>query len=130
MNNRHKAISEINITPLTDVMLVLLIIFMVTAPLLLQTGMPVKLPKASSTEYSQSRGVVVSVSKEGNIFLNDKKIEPVNLKTRIFALLKRSADKSVIVKADEGVKHGIVVTVLDAAKQAGAQKLAISTEPK
>lgn len=120
--------SEINITPLTDVMLVLLVIFMVTTPLIMTDSFKVKLPDAVSATAETGKGVTVTVSASGRIDVNGKEVQ----KTELAAELKRAfsapgADKTVVLRADGTALHKYVVDVLDTAKLAGAAKLSIAT---
>ncbi|OGP65748.1 MAG: hypothetical protein A3K22_02665 [Deltaproteobacteria bacterium RBG_16_42_7] len=129
-NNRDKIISEINITPLTDVMLVLLVIFMVTTPLLVMQSFKIKLPKAISAEAESGKGITLSIATGGVVYLNNKTVTMEGLFDSIKSELLSASDKSVIIKADKDIPHGIVVKVLDTAKRAGAEKLSIATEPE
>ena len=123
-----KLISEINVTPLTDVALVLLIIFMVTTPLILQGGINVKLPTATTADTTPQRNITVSMTVDNKIFVNDKEVNTGSLQPYLENILKSEKDKLVIINADKGVLHGQVVRVLDIAKKAGALKLAIAAE--
>lgn len=129
-NNRDKIISEINITPLTDVMLVLLVIFMVTTPLLVMQSFKVKLPKAISAEAESGKGITLSIATGGVVYLNNKTVTMEGLFDSIKSELLSASDKTIIIKADKDIPHGIVVKVLDTAKRAGAEKLSIATEPE
>lgn len=130
LNSNHdaKLMSEINITPLTDVMMVLLVIFMVTTPLLMTDAFKVKLPKAVTAASDTSTGVVVSVSADGSVSLNGESIALDALSERLKDAIDKSTDKTVIVKADGSARHSMVVAVLDASRQAGAVRLSIATE--
>lgn len=125
-----KLISEINITPLTDVVLVLLIIFIVTTPLILQSGIKVRLPRAVTSEMTPEKSVTISVSADGSVFLNDKHVSMEELPPLLSKAVAESSSKLVVINADTEVRHGQVVAILDTARQAGAERLAISTEPK
>lgn len=129
-HNRDKIISEINITPLTDVMLVLLVIFMVTTPLLVMQSFKIKLPKAVSAETETGKGITLSIATGGVIYLNNKTVKMEGLFDSIRLELKTTSDKTIIIKADKDIPHGMVVKVLDTAKKAGAEKLSIATEPE
>lgn len=128
--NRDKIISEINITPLTDVMLVLLVIFMVTTPLLIMESFKIKLPKAVTADIETGKGITISIAPGGIVYLNNKIIGIEMLFDAIKTDIASRADKIVIIKADKDVLHGIVVKVLDIAKRAGAEKLSIAIEPE
>ena len=120
--------AEINIVPFTDVLLVLLIIFMVTTPLIIQGQIQVKLPKASSQAPLEMKPVVLTLTSLGKLYLNDGEISFQDLPALLSGALKGREDKTVVINADKSSAHGKVVTLLDAAKAAGANKLAIATE--
>jgi biopolymer transport protein TolR len=126
---------EINVVPYIDVMLVLLIIFMVTAPLLTQ-GIEVDLPKADAEPLDveqENEPLVLSVDKEGQLYLNVGDSEdPVDAKTaaaRTAAVLRRAPETPVLVRADESVPHGVVVRAMALLQGSGAQKIGIMTDP-
>jgi biopolymer transport protein TolR len=127
------SLSEINVTPLVDVMLVLLVIFMVTAPIL-QTGIDVNLPKTKETRVEQPkpRSVVVSIDKDGNIYLSTKaeaRMVNVNdLPKLLQETLGQASEKKVYVRGDGDTPYRIIAYVLDLAKQAGAE-VSLVTEP-
>lgn len=138
-NNSQRIISDINITPLTDVMLVLLVIFMVTTPLLMIESLKIKLPKTISADIEAGKSINISIVPDGNIYLNSKLVgnflsASSEWKQTIFNSLKTEiitiADKAVVIKADKDIPHGIVVKVLDLAKEAGAERLSIATVPE
>ncbi|MFH1073718.1 MAG: biopolymer transporter ExbD [Candidatus Firestonebacteria bacterium] len=123
-----KIISDINITPLTDVALVLLIIFMVTTPMILAGGINVKLPTATTANTTPQRNITISITQDGKVYLNDRETGFDGLQPALEQFLKNEKDKTVILNADKGVMHGQVVRALDIAKRAGAVKLAIAAE--
>ncbi len=131
--NKHRAMSEINVVPYIDVMLVLLIIFMVTAPMLMQ-GVKVDLPEAAAdpVENQDSEPVIVSVNASGELFLNLGQEEQVlslaTIKDRVAAVMRRSPDKPVLVWGDRAVPYGNVVTVMVALQEAGAPSVGLVTE--
>lgn len=127
-SSNDRILSEINITPLTDVMLVLLIIFMVTTPLIMSDSFKVKLPKAVSTDAEPGRGAVVTVSERGEVAFNGKVVPLNDLEEELRKGFKDGMERTVIVRADGGVKHSVVVKVLDISRLAGAQKLSIAAE--
>ncbi len=127
--NKTKIISEINITPLTDVVMVLLVIFMVTTPLMMNEAFKIKLPTAATAEPQPEQTTTVSVTYPGNIiYLNKAQVSLDDLKGLLSSRMATSPDKTVVIKADKNVLHGTVVQVLDIAKESGALKLAIATE--
>mgnify|MGYP003519430588 FL=1 len=125
--------SDINVVPYIDVMLVLLIIFMVTAPMLMQ-GVKVELPEASAdpVEKQDSEPVIVSVDAAGQLFLNLGQEEQIlslaTIKDRVAAVLRRSPDKPVLIWGDQAVPYGEVVTVMVALQEAGAPSVGLVTE--
>ncbi|OGP21365.1 MAG: hypothetical protein A2054_08220 [Deltaproteobacteria bacterium GWA2_55_10] len=127
-SSNERLLSEINITPLTDVMLVLLVIFMVTTPLIMSDSFKVKLPKAVSSDAEPGRGAIVTVSERGEVAFNGK-IIPLNaLEEALRTGFQQGMDRTVIVRADGGTRHSVVVKVLDISRLAGAQKLSIAAE--
>jgi biopolymer transport protein ExbD len=125
-----KEFSEINITPLTDVILVVLIIFMITSPLLITGALKVKLPHASSSETTMNNDIQVYLNKNDQIYLDDKLIDISNLISDLKAEFVQKNNKDVIVKADKDAVYGDVVQLLDAIKNAGASKLLMATLKK
>jgi biopolymer transport protein TolR len=130
---KHKAMAEINVVPYIDVMLVLLIIFMVTAPMLMQ-GVKVELPEASAdpVENQDSEPVIVSVDAQGQLYLNLGQEEQVlslpTIRDRVAAIMRRSPEKPVLVWGDKSVPYGQVVTVMVALQEAGAPSVGLVTE--
>jgi len=131
--SKRKPMSDINVVPYIDVMLVLLIIFMVTAPMLMQ-GVKVELPEASAdpVEKQDSEPVIVSVDAAGQLFLNLGQEEQIlslaTIKDRVAAVLRRSPDKPVLIWGDQAVPYGEVVTVMVALQEAGAPSVGLVTE--
>ncbi|HEY7535789.1 MAG TPA: biopolymer transporter ExbD [Thermodesulfobacteriota bacterium] len=120
-------VSEINITPLTDIFLVLLIIFMITSSALIESGAKVNLPRASQTT-EEPRAIVVTVTDRNEISVNGKKISEQELQSALEKELAKSTDKTVIFEGDKNVLLGEAVRVLDMAKRAGAEKISIAAE--
>jgi biopolymer transport protein ExbD len=127
---RRKLVSEINIVPFTDVLLVLLVIFMVTTPLIVQGHIQVKLPRSSATADSQAQPLTVTLTAEGHLFLGDQEVVERDLAALLGSALKLRTDKLVVIRADRSVTHGRVVELMDLARQSGAERLAIATEAK
>jgi biopolymer transport protein ExbD len=120
---------EINITPLTDVMLVLLVIFMVTTPLIMKAGIDINLPKAHVKQDTPMQRLTITVSADGKVLLDNDMIPLDQLGPRLSAMFKQGADPSVTVSADQLVPYGDAVRVLDIARQAGATKLVLAADP-
>ena len=123
-------ISQINITPLVDVMLVLLIIFMVTTPIL-QQGVSVDLPEVSAGPLTSKdeQQLVVTVARDGRIQLNDSPLKVDELRQKLAAIIKLRPDRDVYLRADKNVPYGKVVEVMAAVRTAGVRKLGMVTEP-
>ncbi len=128
--NDDAIMSEINITPLTDVMLVLLVIFMVTTPLIMIESFKVKLPQAVSTTAEAGSAITVSVSEFGAIELNGRAVLIDGLHDALLDEFgSEGGPQPVLLMADGGTRHNVVVRVLDIARLAGAGKLSIATRP-
>lgn len=128
-NNNRSIMAEINVTPLVDVMLVLLVIFMVTAPMM-QQGVQVNLPKADTKAMTPvEESVVVSVDKSGKVFIDKDEVPAADLRKRLSAMFVSRAKKEVFLKADAGVPYGEVVRTMADIKGAGIERLGMVTEP-
>jgi biopolymer transport protein TolR len=125
MERRRRVLSEINVTPFVDVMLVLLVIFMVTAPLL-QQGIDVNLPQAKGKELSPVERVVITIKKNGKIYIDNTAVTIKTLKSR----LSRRTNREVFLKADKDVPYGVVVAVMGELREIGIERLGMVTEPK
>jgi biopolymer transport protein ExbD len=125
---RRKMMAEINITPFTDVVLVLLIIFMIATPVILQPGIKVDLPKAKAAEANTDKNITITIGQNGEIYLEDQRVEFAKLRYEIAQRLKDKPAMAVIVKGDKEVRYETVVKVIDAAKQSGAKKFALGVE--
>jgi biopolymer transport protein ExbD len=125
--NGDDIVAEINITPLTDIFLVLLIIFMITSSAIVESGGKVNLPKAVQTQ-SEPRGVTVTLTPKREIFVNQKKVSEANLETALNEVFSGSSEKIVILRGDRDVSLGEVVRVLSIVKKAGASEIAIAAE--
>jgi biopolymer transport protein TolR len=124
-----ETISQINVTPLVDVMLVLLIIFMVTAPIL-QQGVTVDLPKVAAGPLSgQEEQLVVNIGKTGQIFLNDTAMTPEQLGAKLKAIAAARPDRQLYVRADQAVPYGQVMRVMGTVHEAGLVRVGLVTEP-
>jgi biopolymer transport protein TolR len=122
-------LAQINVTPLVDVMLVLLVIFMVTAPII-QQGVQVNLPQAKAGAIPGTEELlVVTVAKDGKIYLNDNPMSSAELGQKLRAIRKLQADKQVYLRADQDVKYGIVMKTIAEIKQAGIERLGMVSRP-
>jgi biopolymer transport protein ExbD len=119
--------AEINITPFTDVVLVLLIIFMIATPFIYQSSMMVELPQASMPE-EKAQDIVISISAEGDIFLDDEKVDLDALQQRVTSMVENAPDLSVIVNGDKNVRYNAVIQVMDVLKQAGVSNPGLGIE--
>lgn len=126
-NRDREVMSEINVTPFVDVMLVLLVIFMVTAPLM-QQGIDVNLPKAKGKELPPEERLIVTVKSSGDIFLNDMPVSLSELKNKLSHLSKSNPE--VFLRADRSVSYGLVAEIMAEIKDAGIERLGLVTEPK
>ncbi len=127
-DNNYSAMSEINVTPLVDIMLVLLIIFMVAAPLMTQ-GVEINLPKAkTSAMASNSEPLVVTVAKDGTPYIEQNPISIADLKTKIHHIRKANPDLPVYVRGDRKAEYGAVMRVMANLQQAGIAKVGLVTE--
>ena len=122
--NRRLAI---NLTPLIDVLFILIIFFAVSSTFLEQPGIELDLPKAKSSEGHTTQRVIIYVDKDENIFLNDNIVSINNLIDEIKKLADIREDKSIVVKADAAVPHGLIITIMDLLRQQGIYKIVIST---
>ena len=128
-NNNKSFMSDINVTPLVDVMLVLLIIFMVTAPMLMQ-GVEVNLPKTTTKHIkTQDEPLILTVNKEREIFIENHRIKLESLEIKVEKIFQNRRDKEILLRADEEVPYGFVMKVIAKVKQAGIDKLGMVTEP-
>lgn len=126
----HRTPPLLDVTPMADMIFLLLIFFLLSSAFLIEPGIKVKLPKTKTAEIQAEQKLMVTIKASGEIFLNDKKITIENLDKELRAILPLQKEKLVIIRADEDVKHGIVVEVLDKVKLAGCEKLAIATLTK
>src|SRR5918992_253116 len=128
-SQRDATISQINVTPLVDVMLVLLVIFMVTAPII-QQGVQVNLPQAKAGAIPGTEELlVVTISKNGRVYLNDNPMNAGELGSKLRAIRKLQADKQVYLRADQDVRYGLVMKTIAEIKQAGIERLGMGTRP-
>ena len=124
----YRPMSEINVTPLVDVMLVLLVVFMITAPLL-TAGVPVDLPKTKASQLvGQDEPLTVSVNSKGDVFLQDSKVQLDQLVPRLTAITENKRDTRIFVRGDRKIDYGRVMEVMGTINLAGFKRVALMTE--
>ena len=127
--NEKKFLSDINVTPLVDVMLVLLIIFMVTAPMMMQ-GVEVNLPQTTAKSIkTREDPLILTINKKREIFLEDRQIGLNEIEIKIKSIFKYRRSKELLLRADKEVPYGFVIKVIAGVKEAGIDKLGMVTEP-
>jgi biopolymer transport protein ExbD len=126
---KSKLMAEINITPFTDVVLVLLIIFMIATPFIYQSSMKVQLPQASKSEET-SRDVIININAQGQVFLEDTKVDLESLKYKLTAMVRNKPDTFVIINGDKNVKYDSVVQVMDVLTQSSVKNPGLGIELK
>lgn len=125
----HALMSDINVTPFVDVMLVLLIIFMVTAPMMIQ-GLHVDLPEATAKPLdSEKEHLVITINKDQRVYINDFEVTVEFLREKLLKILQGRTDRDVYLKADKNIPYGMVVQVMAEIKGAGVEQLGMITEP-
>lgn len=124
-----RLMSDINVTPFVDVMLVLLIIFMVTAPMMVQ-GVDVALPEVSAKPMvTEKENLTVTIDRDANIYINDFQVRMDFLKDKLEKILAGKSDREVFFRADKDVSYGVVVSVMAEIKAAGVDRLGMVTDP-
>jgi biopolymer transport protein ExbD len=123
-------ITAINITPLVDIMLVLLIIFMVTANFIVEPQIKVELPKASTGEPSEPENFAVVLTKDGKLYLDGDEVDMVALAATLIERLKNTPDVQAVISADKEVMHGHVVEIIDLVRRVGCKRFAINVQPE
>lgn len=123
-------ISDINIVPFVDIILVVLIIFMVTTPIIMRPSININLPKAASGDESKPTQLNIAVSSLGQIQLNGSNVDETSLGSQVAGIYAQNPDVQAIIAADKDVSHGKVMGVIDAVKSAGVTKFAISIDKK
>ena len=128
--NNSQLMSDINVTPFVDVMLVLLIIFMVTAPMMMQ-GVDVSLPEATAEPLeSEKEHLIITIDNNHQVFINDFQVAVDGLGEKLQKILQGRSDREVFLKADKDISYGTVVQVMAEVKGAGVEKLGMVTEPE
>ena len=124
----RSALAEINVIPLVDVVLVLLLIFMLTAPMMYR-GIDVNLPKTASKPTAIEERLVLTITKERLLYLNERPLPLATLESRLRELIKDRTDKTIFVKADKDLAYGYVVETMDRIRRAGVERVGMVTEP-
>ena len=124
---RPKVMAEINITPFTDVVLVLLIIFMIATPFIYQSSMKVQLPQGSKSEENP-RDIIITINSQGDVFLEDSQLNLTTLKYKISAMVKGKPDAFVIINGDKEVKYNVVMQVMEVLTQSGVRNPGLGIE--
>ena len=129
-NNKNKTIIQINVTPFVDVMLVLLIVFMITAPLL-TVGVSVDLPKTKAAQLnSKGDPIVVSIKQNGDLYIQERSIDALNLLPRLKAISEGNKNLRIYVRGDKNVPYGIVLDIIAKIKRSGFKKVALVAKLK
>ncbi len=127
-SRRHAPMSDINVTPMVDVMLVLLIIFMVAAPLL-QVGVPIELPQAKGKQLQSSQEpLAISVKADGSVYIGETPVSLDEIAPKLKAIAKNGYDEQIFVRGDKGVTYGIVMRVMGRISAGGFRKVSLVTE--
>ena len=128
--NEDEPITAINVTPLVDIVLVLLIIFMVTATFIVEPQIKVELPKASTGEPSEPENFAVVITQDGKLYLDGDEVDQAALWAAMTERLKNSPDVQAVISADKMVFHGRVVEIVDLVRKAGIKRFAINVQPE
>ena len=127
-SHRHAPMSDINVTPMVDVMLVLLIIFMVAAPLL-QVGVPIELPEAKGKQLQSSKEpLAITVKSDGTVFIGETAVALDEVAPKLKAIAKNGYDEQIFVRGDKGVAYGVVMRVMGRISAGGFHKVSLVTE--
>ncbi len=118
----------INITPFTDVVLVLLVIFMIATPLIIQSGMRVNLPATSTAEAQPEKSIVITIDSSGALYLGKERVMLDELRQKLTGMLARAPGSPVVVMGDRGIRYDVVIRVLDIAKSSGARRMSLGVE--
>jgi len=125
---KSAVMSEINITPFTDIVLVLLIIFMITTPMLMQPGIRVNLPKGQTADSEDTSNIEVLISRDGYVYIEGKQVHDLNVENVVRCLISSHRSRAVIIKGDKEVRYECIIHFIDSAKKAGATKFALAVD--
>lgn len=127
-DKRRDLVSLIDLAPMTDMVFQVLLFFILSSSFIVEPGIKVNLPKSQTSEIQVQQKLMITVDKNQQIFIENKVVPLENLEEKIKLLLPYYSEKLVIIRADKSIPHGLVVKIMDIAKLAGAEKLAIATE--
>jgi biopolymer transport protein ExbD len=131
LNRRHKSFTTIiYLAPMTDMVFQVLLFFIISSSFVVEPGIKINLPKSKTSELQVQQKMMITINESQQIFIDKKEVDLKNLEQKIKLLLPYYKEKVVIIRADKNVPHGLVVEVMDKAKVAGVEKLAIATEKK
>lgn len=125
---QRRFLAEMNVIPLVDVVLVLLVIFMVTAPML-HRGMDITLPTSTTNTIKPQERIVLTIDGQDTLFLNKEQISPAQLEARLREAKARNPEVAVYLRADQGIPYGTVINVMDGVKRSGIERLGMVTAP-
>jgi biopolymer transport protein ExbD len=128
LRTKEPALLRFETAAMTDIVFLLLIFFLLTSSFIVQTGIKVDLPAATSTQPQETARIVLSVTREGDVFVNEKKVQWSKMQEELETLLAQSADKLVVVRGDRQLSLGKTVEVMDIARRSGAVRLAIAAD--
>ena len=129
MNKKKRVVADINITPFTDVVLVLLIIFMITTPMLSQYEIKINLPKVTeNTEKTEDKIVEISIDKDSLIYINKEQVHKEHFITLLKDKIEKEPNRPVVIKGDKDIKYDLVIAVMDMAKKAGVSKFGLAID--
>jgi TolR protein len=129
MNKKKRVVADINITPFTDVVLVLLIIFMITTPMLSQHEIKINLPKvAENTERTEDKVIEISIDKDGFIYINKEQVHKEHFMSLLKDKTEKDPNRPVIIKGDKDIKYDSVIAVMDMAKKAGVSRFGLAID--
>jgi biopolymer transport protein ExbD len=126
---RPTLMAEINITPFTDVVLVLLIIFMIATPFIYQSGLKIQLPKALKSEEA-ARDIIITINAQGEVFLEESRVNLETLRFKLTAMIRSKPEASVIINGDKNVKYDSVIQVMDVLTRSGVKNPGLGIELK
>ncbi len=128
--SREEDESEINLTPMLDVVFIMLIFFIVTASFVKESGIDVNRPDAQTAERKQKASILIAISEDGEIWIKKRRVDIRQVRPNVESMLAENPQGSVVIQADEESKNGLFVQVMDAARAAGAHSIAIAAEKK